>query len=172
MTAPDQIVARHATAEAFARFGTVYDLAGGSDEKVVWTTGNGWRDGFTHKPLIGGSGHLGMTSGGAAPWHCTEMERHLGTEEAIFCADAPVVLAVAPASAAPAPRRDQIEAFVISPGQAVVMDRGVWHDACRGLTQPTAYFWMAICGLGVSPWVPVDGGPLLVVAGSEQRAPA
>ena len=162
MTGPDHVVAHRATAEAFARFGTVYNLAGGSDEKVVWTVGNGWSDGFTRKPLIGGNGHLGMTSGGAAPWHCAEMERHLGTEEAIFCADAPVVLAVAPASPASAPRRDQIEAFIISPGQAVVMNRGVWHDACRGLTQPTASFWMALCGLGASPWVPVEGGSLLV----------
>ncbi|RAZ72343.1 ureidoglycolate lyase [Mesorhizobium atlanticum] len=170
MTGLDHIVARHATAEAFARFGTVYDLDGGRDEKVVWTDGNSWRDGFTHKPLISGSGHLGMTSGAAAPWRCAEMERHLGTEEAIFCAGAPVVLAVAPASAAPAPRRDEIEAFIVSPGQAVVMDRGVWHDACRGLTQPTAYFWMAICGLGASPWVPVEGGPLLVLADAGQGA--
>ncbi len=171
MTGPDHIVARQASAEAFACYGTVYDLASGSDENVVWTTGNGWSDGFTHKPLIDGNGHLGMTRGGAAPWHCAEMERHLGTEEAIFCADAPVVLAVAPASAAPAPRRDQIEAFIISPGQAVVMDRGVWHDACRGLMRPTAYFWMAICGLGASPWIPVDGGPLLIRADTS-RGPA
>ena len=168
MTRQDHIVACPATAEAFARFGTVYDLSGGSDPKVVWTLGDGWQDGFTHKPLIGGSGHLGLTRGGAAPWHCTEMERHPGTEEAIFCADAPVVLAVAPASAMPAPRRDEIEAFVISPGQAVVMDRGVWHDACRGLTRPTPYFWMAICGLGASPWVPVEGGALLVCADANQ----
>lgn len=168
MTAPDHIVARPITAAAFAQYGTVHELLDDKDEKVVWTAGNGWHDGFTAKPLIDGAGHLGMTRGTAAPWHCGEMERHERTQEAIFCADAEIVLAVAPASAAPAPRHHQIEAFVIAPGQAVVMNRGVWHDACRGLRRPTAYFWMAVCGLGASPWVPVEGGPLLIRAGSEE----
>lgn len=172
MTARDHIVARPATAETFARFGTVYDLDGDVDPKVVWTQGNGWQDGFTKVPLIDGRGHLGMTRGGAAPWRCAQMERHHETEEALFCAGAAIVLAVAPASSEPAPRRNEIEAFVISPGQVVVMNRGVWHDACRGLQGPTPYFWMAVCGAGASPWVPVDGGPLLVSAEAGAGAPA
>ncbi|MCR6498238.1 ureidoglycolate lyase [Shinella sp. CPCC 101442] len=155
----DAIVARPVAAGNFARYGKVYDLAGDTDRDVIRTNGDGWQDGFTRTPLIDGSGHLGMTRGGSAPWSCTAMERHPQTEEAIFCAAEPVVLAVAPASTADAPHRDEIEAFVIAPGQAVVMHRNVWHDACRGATRPAAYYWMAICGLGESPWIPVAGGP-------------
>lgn len=151
-------VARPVTAENFARYGKVYDLSGDTDPGVIWTNGDGWDDGFTRTPLIDGSGHLGMTRGGTAPWSCTAMERHPQTEEALFCAAEPIVLAVAPASTADAPHRDAIEAFVIAPGQVVVMHRNVWHDACRGATRPTPYYWMAICGLGESPWVPVQGG--------------
>ena len=159
------VTARPVTPENFTRYGKVYDLTGDSDPAVIWTTGDGWRDGFTRTPLITGSGHLGMTRGPAAPWSCAAMERHTQTQEAIFCAAEPVILAVAPASDADAPHRDDIEAFVIAPGQAVVMDCGVWHDACRGLSAPAPYYWMAICGLGESPWVPVAGGPRLVQAG-------
>lgn len=158
----DTVVARPVTAENFARYGKVYDLAGDADPGVVRTKGDGWLDGFTRAPLIDGSGHLGMTRGGSAPWSCTAMERHPQTEEAIFCAADPVVLAVAPASSTDAPHRDEIEAFIVAPGQAVVMHRNVWHDACRGTSRPTPYYWMAICGLGESPWVPVAGGPRLV----------
>lgn len=164
MSAPDTIVARPVTPENFARFGNVYDLAGDTDPQVIWTNGDGWNDGFTRTPLIEGSGHLGITRGGATPWFCTAMERHPQTEEALFCAAEPIILAVAPASSAAAPHRDEIEAFVIAPGQAVVMHRNVWHDACRGVTRPAAYYWMAICGLGESPWVPVEGGPRRVEA--------
>ncbi|MDW9476471.1 hypothetical protein CN198_30415 [Sinorhizobium meliloti] len=151
-------VARPVTAENFARYGRVYDLAGDADPGVIWTQGDGWNDGFTRTPLIDGSGHLGMTRGGSAPWPCTAMERHPQTEEALFCAAEPIVLAVAPASESDAPHRDEIEAFVIAPGQVVVMHRNVWHDACRGATRSTPYYWMAVCGLGESPWIPVMGG--------------
>lgn len=164
MIAPDAIVAQPATPENFSRFGTVYDLSNDTDPKAIWTLGDGWSDGFTRTPLMTGSGHLGITRGAGAPWLCAAMERHPGTEEAIFCAAQPVVLAVAPASDADAANRDEIEAFVIAPGQVVVMRRGVWHDACRGVSGPAAYYWMAICGLGESPWVPVAGGPRLVQA--------
>jgi ureidoglycolate lyase len=168
MSALDSIRALPVTAENFARFGQVYDLTGDVDPNVIWTRGDGWSDGFTRTPLIQGSGHLGITRGGGAPWNCTAMERHPGTEEAIFCAAEPIVLAVAPASDAAAPDRNQIEAFVIAPGQAVVMHRNVWHDACRGVSGPTPYYWMAICGLGESPWVPVADGPRLVEVGTQQ----
>ncbi|MGD9481549.1 ureidoglycolate lyase [Shinella sp. G-2] len=162
--------ARPVTAENFARYGRVYDLADDADPNAIWTQGDGWADGFTRTPLIDGSGHLGMTRGGSAPWPCTAMERHPQTEEALFCAGEPIVLAVAAASKADAPHRDEIEAFVIAPGQVVVMHRNVWHDACRGATRPTPYYWMAICGLGESPWIPVAGGPRQVEVKSETAA--
>ena len=164
MSAADTVFARPVTPDNFSRYGKVYDLTGDTDPKVVWTVGDGWLDGFTKTPLIDGRGHLGVTRGGSAPWHCSAMERHPHTEEAIFCLAQQVVLAVAPASDATAPDRNEIEAFVIAPGQAVVMDRNVWHDACRGVSEPTPYYWMAVCGLGESPWVPVAGGPKLVQA--------
>ena len=162
--------ARPVTVENFARYGRVYDLAGDADPNVIWTQGDGWADGFTRTPLIDGSGHLGMTRGGSAPWPCAQMERHPQTEEALFCAGEPIVLAVAPASKADAPHRDEIEAFVIAPGQVVVMHRNVWHDACRGATRATPYYWMAICGLGESPWIPVAGGPRQIEVKSETAA--
>ncbi|OCP25118.1 MULTISPECIES: ureidoglycolate lyase [unclassified Ensifer] len=168
MSAPAAVLARPVTAENFSRFGTTYDLTDDADPKVIWTAGAGWHDGFTATPLIEGAGHLGITRGGSAPWLCAAMERHPGTEEAIFCASQPIVLAVAPASDAEAPHRDDIEAFVVAPGQAVVMRRGVWHDACRGVSGPTPYYWMAICGLGESPWVPVAGGPRLIKAAAQE----
>jgi len=168
MSAPDAVLARPVTAENFSRFGTTYNLTDDLDPKAIWTAGDGWRDGFTAAPLIEGSGHLGITRGGGGPWLCAAMERHLGTEEALFCASQSIVLAVAPASDAEAPHRDDLEAFVIAPGQVVVMHRGVWHDACRGVSGPAPYYWMAICGFGESPWVPVAGGPRLIKAANQE----
>lgn len=153
------VVARPVTAENFARYGKVYDLADATDAGVVWTKGDGWDDGFTRTPLIDSPGHLGMTRGSSAPWSCAAMERHPLTEEALFCTAEPIVLAVAPASEAAAPDQSEIEAFIIVPGQTVVMHKNVWHDACRGATRATPYYWMAVCGLVESPWIQVKGGP-------------
>ncbi len=164
------VVARPVTAENFVRYGKVYDLTGDEDPGVIWTKGDGWDDAFTCTPLIDGSGHLGMTRGGSAPWPCTVMERHPLTEEALFCAAEPIVLAVAPASDADAPDHSEIEAFIITPGQAVVMHKNVWHDACRGATRATPYYWMAVCGLGESPWIPVTGGPRQIRINDEPAA--
>lgn len=49
------VIARPVTAENFARYGRVYDLAGDTDPNVTWTKGDGWNDGFTRTPLIDGS---------------------------------------------------------------------------------------------------------------------
>lgn len=158
------LIARPISAESFAPFGRVYDLSGTTSPDVKVMAGEGWADSFTLRPLIDGSGHLGMTQGPAAPWSCRQMERHPLTEEALFCAAAPIVLAVAPASAAPAPEAETLAAFILRPGMVAVMNPGVWHDACRGLQGPAPYYWMALCGLGNDPWVPVAGGPVEVRA--------
>lgn len=158
------IVARPLTAEGFAPFGRVHDLTGHVAPDVNIMAGDGWSDSYTLRPLIDGLGHLGMTQGPAAPWTCRQMERHPLTEEAVFCATAPIVLAVAPPGTASAPHAGTLAAFIIPPGMVAVMNRGVWHDACRGLHGPTPYYWMAVCGLGQDPWVSVDGGPVEVRA--------
>lgn len=158
------VQARTLTVDSFAPFGRVYDFHDAQAEGVKSTSGEGWTDSFSLRPLIDGRGHLGMTQGSAAPWNCHLMERHPGTQEALFCAGEPIVLAVAPEGDSPAPRAEDIAAFVIRPGQAAVMNRGVWHDACRGLSGPVPYYWMAICGLGPDPWVDVAGGPVEVRA--------
>lgn len=156
--------AQELTAKAFAPFGRVFDLRGDARDGVAAVSGEGWSDCYTLRPLINGQGHLGMTRGPAAPWDCRQMERHLRTEEALFCAGEAIVLAVAPPGDSSTPQALALQAFILQPGQVAVMAPGVWHDACRGLRGPTFYHWMAICGLGPDPWVTVEGGPVRVQA--------
>jgi len=168
-----KVLAREVTAESFAPFGKVHAFGLGQpaddDGSLVVTAGDGWNDAFTAKPLISTNGSLGVTQGPAAPFSTRQMERHLLTEEALFPADAPLVLAVAAPTDAAAPQAADIRAFVINPGTAVVLHEGTWHDACRGAGGETHYYWMATCGLEGSTWTDVDSGPVRVELAPEDE---
>ena len=88
------------------------------------------------------------------------MEKHAHTEEAIFCMAEPVILCVALARGGEPPRAEDVRAVLLSPGEAAVMAREVWHDACRGLGKPAGYYYLAKAGERPADWLPVSGGPV------------
>ena len=155
-------------AETFAPFGRVFEMGPSSGPDVslaagiVRTDGPGWTDAYTHDPLLATNASLGMTRSGGTPFEVRQMESHPNTQEAIFCADAPIVLVVAEAGPAPQPDISGLRAFSIQPGTIAVMHPGTWHDACRGLNGPAAYYWMATVRTGTE-WRDVSGGPISVV---------
>ena len=162
-----KVLARDVLTQDFSAFGKVHafglqETAPAADGSLVVTLGDGWTDAYTANPIISTNGSLGFTRGPAAPFDTRQMERHLLTEEALFPAAAPLVLAVAPPTGTAAPNAADIRAFVINPGTAVVLHKGTWHDACRGADGETFYYWMATCGLEGPTWTDVDGGPVRV----------
>ncbi len=153
--------------DAFAPFGKVIRLGqadGSQGTDAVHTEGPGWSDAYTHDPLLATNASLGMTRTGGTPFDVRQMERHPNTQEALFCAEGPIVLAVAPAGPEAKPDARTVRAFSIPPGTVAVMKPGTWHDACRGLHGPTTYYWMATVRTGTE-WQEVVGGPVSVVAG-------
>jgi len=160
-TTDRHIVARRVTAAEFTGFGRAIELlAGGTD--VVTTRGAGWSDHRSLDAVLDTAGHLGLTIGSAEPLRVDAMERHLHTKEALFCAGAPVVVAVAD-TAGDVPHADDVRAFVIEPGDVVILDEGIWHTACHGLGAPTPYYWLATADDSIADvWAPVTGGPLEV----------
>ena len=153
------------SATAFAPFGRVFVMAepGLPDASIVRTDGPDWSDAYTTDPLLATNASLGMTRSGGTPFDVKQMERHPNTEEALFCAEAPIVLVVAAAGPEAKPEAGALRAFSIPPGTVAVMKPGTWHDACRGLNGPTTYYWMATVRTGTE-WQDVEGGPVPVVA--------
>lgn len=161
--AADGIVALPADAESFAPFGRVFKMRVGEQEGVVVTEGLGWSDAYTGDPITRETPSLGMTVAPGLPYECTQMERHRNVEEALMPGADALVLTVAEASESAPPRAEHVRAFVIEPGTVVVLRPGVWHDACRGVAGPTAYYWLASCvDSGSSPWTQLEGGPVNV----------
>lgn len=89
---------------------------------------------------------LGFVQAGAAPPEVTEMEREPGTELVIPVAGEIVqIVAHGLRDAAGVDRPDgrTARAFVLRPGQALMMNPGVWHAAAFGLNASAAYFYIA-----------------------------
>jgi len=162
-TIAQSVTARVPDAESFSRFGRVFEMRGGEQSGLVLTEGLGWSDAYTSEPITREKPSLGMTSAPGLPYSCSQMERHTNVEEALLPGTDPIVLAVAAATDGDAPCTDEVRAFVIHPGTAVVLHPGIWHDACRGVAGPTSYYWLASCtDSGSSPWTPLDGGPVTI----------
>lgn len=143
----------------FSKYGTYYPM----NEKTsnVWhSQGEGWTDSRTNKPLIDTPGSLGFTLGSPAPCSVHTMERHLHTQEALFCLADPIVVALANSGDSEQPHVTDIEAVIISPGEVIVLNNGIWHDACHGLKQSAHYYWMATESEESAEWVEITGGPI------------
>ncbi len=157
-----QIVATRVTRVNFFAFGRYVRLAEGEAEGLLCSRGDGWSDVCTQDPLIGAPAQLGLTVGSAMPCVTWTMERHPAAEEAFLCMTSPIVLPVALASQTEYPRARDVAAYVLEPGDVVVLKPGVWHDACHGVNEPAPYFWLAAGSSSASPepWASITDGPV------------
>lgn len=149
----------------FEDYGVLYELSGapGGTGAVNTGSGDGWQDANTAMPVIDTPGSLGYTSGTGAPFAAREMERHQHTQEALFCAQEPIVFLVAPESDLPAPKAEHAVAVILRPGQVAVLRRGVWHSSAHGLCGPACYYYLALCCDGEpTEWKEITGGPVAV----------
>ena len=141
-----------------SKFGRLFDLAGSTG--VVHTQGDHWHDAHTGEPVVDGPTHLGMTAGPQLSHAVTMMEQHLHTREAIAAISAPIVMPVASA-----PRADAVEVLLLQPGQALMLNVGVWHAPAMGLDAPSLYYWLAaVDGSVGDTWVEIEGGPVTIRA--------
>lgn len=147
--------------EQFSPYGIFYDLGvDGKAGAVIRSAGEGYSDGYTEQPLIDRMGSLGMTCASAVPYIIEKMERHLHTQEAMMCAGESIAFLIATAGGE-APEVADVQAFVLDPGQIVVLHRGTWHSPAFGIHGPAPYYWMAEAYEGEpTVWRSIAGGPV------------
>lgn len=137
-----KIHAQELSVEAFAPYGKVVSLPDSLPNKI----GQGWKC-WLPVSLVSTTTDLGlgMVVTQARPLIVTEMERHVSREEILWPTDKAVIQPMAlpkdleDPDAAPDP--DTVRAFVIMPGQAVVMAKGAWHSAAYPIDKDTLYFF-------------------------------
>ncbi|MEH7343511.1 ureidoglycolate lyase [Bacillus sp. JJ1532] len=144
----------------FSKYGTYYNMNQSSDN--LWSSqGDGWSDIRTKAPIISSAGSLGITQGSPIPCKVSKMERHLHTQEALLCLTDPIVIAIASGGEDKQPLASNIEAVIIQPGEVIVLNKGIWHDACHGINKSVRYYWLAEEYEGEpTEWAEIIGGPI------------
>lgn len=151
------------TQEGFAPYGRYLCLAG--------------RDASGLKPPIGEPLHLGITRvKGGGDFIAQKMERHVLGEEVLLCADDDMVLTLAATDPEGAPAADDVACFYMRPGDMVVLKKGIWHDANRGVEKDTLYYFFAQDTTGLpgrereTEWVAIAPEPVQVRMGKGDSA--
>lgn len=159
-----KIIAQPVSSIDFSEYGKYYNMSS-HPYNVVLSEGDGWKDSMTNEPLIDTEGSLGLTVGSPLPSKTYKMERHLHTKEALFCTSEPIVLAIANSKDSERPRAEDIKAIIINPGDVVVLNEGIWHDACHGIESVVPYYWFAQVLDSPTEWVEIENGPVKILVG-------
>lgn len=69
----------------------------------------------------------------------TSMGKSKDSQKLFVCGNGCLVLAVAEKSEGN-PRADQVQAFLLEPGEIFVLHPGVWYDVGKGLNNPVDYY--------------------------------
>lgn len=125
------------TAGNFAAYGRYYNLRGEDGARLADGRTFVSRQRISGEPL-----KIGATAVAGGPFVSSKMERHTLSEELLICGDDEMVLTVADSDPEGAPRSPDVRAFIMRPGDAVVLGRGIWHDANHGLHRDTTYFFL------------------------------
>ncbi|NIV38491.1 MAG: hypothetical protein GWN58_56470, partial [Anaerolineae bacterium] len=99
------------------------------------------------------------------------LERHLDREEWVYVLNQSMIQVVALSMpAAPhQPSAESVKAFLLEPGQGVIMDRGVWHSAGLPVGDQSVYYGFVLgrsrsdTGAEGNPWVPFAGHERVVL---------
>jgi ureidoglycolate lyase len=129
----DALTPRHATPEAFARYGAVVP-APTAAPTAADATFRYWSDLAHYR--IEGETEIGLcTVYRQDASRVTWVERHDRTPEFLIPADGPFLLPVMDEAGA-------VEVFRVEPGEAVVIGPGVWHSACLPVGAEAATYFV------------------------------
>lgn len=135
------VQAVHATPDNMKRFGTVTRL---TDTDCF--QGDGWKCWISEDPLMDQPAHFGITYVKTfPPYEVASMERHTKTKELMVCGEnRPIVVALADSDPAGRARAEDVQAFILEPGEVLVINPGIWHDACRAVNGTTHYYFLSL----------------------------
>ena len=152
-----KIKAVRATETNFKKFGLCYNLYATSKQK----SGDGWRCSTSDYDFEYNLPFGYVEVNNRLPHEVVCMKRNSRSKEMQFIGSRPIVLAVAD-SKGDAPSAPDVEAFILYPGDVIVMGINIWHDASCGLYDGTYYYYQALDDASAAFVAFKDGEKVLV----------
>ncbi len=149
----------------YGKYGILYNLSGKGEHTMNTnhSSGVGWQDVDTDRPILDTQGALGCTQGTGTPFIATEMEHHAHTQEALLPMGQPIVFCVALAGES-VPKGSDVVPVILRPGYVFVLHRGTWHSSGHGLYGETTYYWQALVYENEpTVWKDIAGGSIEVL---------
>ena len=143
------------TAEVFAPYGEVIEFASTAPD----FSGDGWNCWFPvnlikYNQAMG----IGITESLKRAPIISKMERHVDNVELLMPIKdqliQPMGLPKDLDNPAALPDPATVKAFLLEPGQAIIMKKGAWHDAAHTLSDSSIYYFFSEKSDQVYPWVP------------------
>lgn len=160
-----RIHAQTLTASDFEPFGRAVGLTEGRSADVG---GEGWACWCPVGALQDeGPLEIGLVRSEARPLVVEALERHLDREEFVYALEQPVIQVVALTSpGGGAPDATSAKAFLVLPGQGVIMAPGVWHGVGLPAGERAITYGFILAEAGEepgagSPWVTFAEGEVL-----------
>ncbi|MFI5387153.1 MAG: ureidoglycolate lyase, partial [Fimbriimonadales bacterium] len=160
-----RVAARYLSVEAFGPFGEIAQVSSGTPPNLKGPTWNCWY------PIARIPGSLplllGLVETGPLSGEVTLMERHEGRVEVVIALDRPILQVVAPATTRlRRPMAKTVRAFVVRPGESVILAPGTWHAAAATADDNVSRYLFGLPESSDSDvdsgWTTIDGGAVAV----------
>lgn len=157
---------------AEATFGPFGRVVGHVTARPPDAAGDGWACWYPVGELRDAAPLLiGLVRTDPRPLQVEALERHDDREEWVYALDQPVVQVVALSAPGQPDRPDaaSVAAFLLRPGQGVVVERGIWHSAGLPAGQRSVYYGFVLgparpdAPPPTNPWIPFAGGECIIL---------
>lgn len=120
--------------------------------------GDGWECWMTEAVCLEHPARVALCRAGAS-WTVEAMKRNEGSQTMLACGKGSMAVALARGDA---PQSGEVEAFLLSPGEILVLNPGVWFSVCRGLRGPAEYYRLSLEQDRPEQFRPLEGGAVLL----------
>lgn len=102
--------------------------------------GDGWECWMTEGLCMDQPGKLSRCQcESTLPFILNKMYKSSG-QKLLICSQQEMVIAVASRNDGMKPEEAEIKAFIMKPGEILLLQPGIWHDICRGAEVPVEYY--------------------------------